>query len=51
MEITQIGEARAKELIHLRPFQSVDELTRINGIGSGRLEEIKQQGKACVGGE
>lgn len=51
MEITQIGEARAKELINLRPFRSIDELTRINGIGPSRLVEIKQQGKACVGGE
>ncbi len=51
MEITQIGEARAKDIINLRPFQTVDELTKINGIGDARLNEIKQQGKACVGGE
>ncbi len=47
--ITQIGEERAKQLIELRPFSSIDELTRINGIGSGRLKEIKAEGKACVG--
>lgn len=47
--ITQIGEERAKQLIELRPFSSINELTRINGIGSGRLREIKAEGKACVG--
>ncbi|MEI3605347.1 MBL fold metallo-hydrolase [Pseudogracilibacillus sp. SE30717A] len=50
MEITQIGEARADELITLRPFQSIDELTKIDGIGEARLKDIKQQGKACLGG-
>ena len=50
MEITQIGEARAEQIIDLRPFNSVDELTKIKGIGSKRIDEIKAQGKACVGG-
>ena len=50
-QITQIGEVRAEQLIDLRPFSSVNELTKIKGIGDARLEEIKQQGKACVGGD
>ncbi len=48
MTIVHIGEARAEELIALRPFASVNELTRIRGIGEGRLREILAQGVACV---
>lgn len=49
-EIIHIGEIRAQELIDLRPFSSVDELSRINGIGASRLADIKAENKACVGG-
>ncbi|MFG6146992.1 MBL fold metallo-hydrolase [Halobacillus sp. B23F22_1] len=49
-DITQIGPARAEDLIELRPYQSVDDLTKINGIGPARIDEIKAQGLACVGG-
>lgn len=49
-EIVHIGPARAQELIDLRPFNSVDDLTRIKGIGKARLDDIKAQGRACVGG-
>ncbi|MBU9712135.1 MBL fold metallo-hydrolase [Bacillus tamaricis] len=48
IQITHIGDARAEELINLRPFQSIDGLTRINGIGSGRLSDIIEEGLACV---
>ena len=33
IKIIHIGETRAKELISLRPFSSLDELTKIKGIG------------------
>jgi len=46
--ITQIGPARAKSLVALRPFRSVEDLTRISGIGDARLAQIKAQGLACV---
>ncbi|WP_449536382.1 MBL fold metallo-hydrolase [Ferdinandcohnia sp. Marseille-Q9671] len=49
-EIIHLGPARAEELIDLRPFTSIDELTRINGIGPSRMEDIKAQSLACVGG-
>lgn len=49
-EIIHIGPARAEELINLRPFNSVDDLKRIKGIGPARLDDIKAQGRACVGG-
>jgi competence protein ComEC len=44
MKIIHISEARGKELISLRPFNRIDDLTRINGIGPARLEDIKKQG-------
>lgn len=46
--IKHIGEVRAEALVNLRPFQSVDELTRISGIGPSRLKDIKAENKACV---
>lgn len=49
-EITHIGPALANALIKLRPYHSVDELTTIKGIGPARLQDIKSQGLACVGG-
>ncbi|MET3684105.1 beta-lactamase superfamily II metal-dependent hydrolase [Alkalibacillus flavidus] len=49
--ITHIGPDRAAALIELRPFDSVSQLTRINGIGDGRISDIQAEGLACVGGE
>ena len=46
VKIIHIGEARALELISLRPFSSLDDLTRIKGIGDLRVEDIKKQGLA-----
>src|SRR5699024_11304759 len=49
-KIIHIGEKRVEELVELRPFDSVDDLTRINGIGPARIEDIKSEGIACTGG-
>lgn len=46
--IVHIGPERAQEIIRLRPFGSVDDLTRVPGIGAGRLADIKAQGMAYV---
>ncbi|MCT8138143.1 MBL fold metallo-hydrolase [Anaerobacillus sp. CMMVII] len=46
--ITNVGEERAQQILQLRPFKSIDDLTRVNGIGAGRLKEIKAEGLACV---
>lgn len=51
VKIIHIGEARALELISLRPFSSLDDLARIKGIGSSRIEDIKKQGLAWVTAE
>lgn len=46
VKIIHIGEVRARELISLRPFSSLDDLTRISGISGARVEDIKEQGLA-----
>ncbi|HHX64706.1 MAG TPA: MBL fold metallo-hydrolase [Chloroflexi bacterium] len=48
MRITHISEVRADLLIEYRPFDSVDDLARIEGIGPARLGDIKEQELACV---
>ncbi len=48
--IIHIGKALAPQLIQLRPFHSLDELVKINGIGPARLDDIKAEGLACLGG-
>lgn len=50
-EIVYIGPARAEQIIALRPFDSVDDMVRINGIGEVYLSAIKNQGLACVSEE
>lgn len=48
MRIKHIGEVRAKALIELRPFKSVEDMTRISGIAAKRLSDIVAEGIACV---
>lgn len=48
MKIIHIGETRAYQIISLRPFYSLDDLAKINGIGPKSLEDIKTQGLAWV---
>lgn len=49
-QIIHIGEKRAEDLINLRPYTSIDDLTKINGIGPARIADIKNEGKACLEG-
>ena len=46
--IKYIGKSRAKDIIKIRPFSSIDELIKIDGITKNRLKEIKEEGKAFV---
>jgi len=49
--IKWIGEATAQEIITYRQdtmFKSVDDLINIYGIGESKLNDIKEQGLACV---
>ncbi len=47
-KIVNVGPARAQQIVSLRPFESVDDLINVVGIGNATLEEIRQQGLACV---
>jgi len=47
-ELTGIGPKYAKAIMDGRPFSSVDDLTRVKGIGEKTLQKIKDQGLACV---
>ena len=46
--IIHIDEVRAPKVVSHRPYTSVDQLTRVKGIGAARLCDIKTQGLACV---
>ncbi len=47
-KIIHIGEVRAKDLVNKRPFSSLDDMKRIDGIAEGRLRDIKEEGLGCV---
>lgn len=47
-EISHIGESRAESLMEGRPYHSVDDLTKIKGIGPARIADIKAEGIACL---
>ncbi len=47
-EIIHIGPSRASELIHNRPYDSIEGLIQIRGMGSTRVEAIIAEGLACV---
>lgn len=49
--IVHIGEARAESIVMARdraPFGHVSELVRIDGLGPSRVEDLKEEGEACV---
>jgi len=43
-----IGLVKAKAIINSRPFETVDDLINVLGIGEITLQKIKEQGLACV---
>ncbi|MDQ0429790.1 beta-lactamase superfamily II metal-dependent hydrolase [Planomicrobium stackebrandtii] len=49
-EITGIGEVYAQSIIDQRPFGSLEELLDVKGIGPATLDNIQEQGLACIGG-
>jgi hypothetical protein len=49
-ELTGIGPAYSQRIIDARPFGSVDNLVDVSGIGPVTLQNIKDQGLACVSG-
>ncbi len=51
IKIIYIREVRAEDLRTLRPFEYVDNLVEIYGIGEKTLGKIKEQALACVNTE
>ncbi len=47
-KLAGIGQILAQRIIDARPFYSVDELAKVNGIGQKILEDIKRQGLVWV---
>lgn len=50
-KLSGIGPAKATEIINSRPFESLDDLLNVKGIGEATLQSIKDQGLACVENE
>jgi competence protein ComEC len=47
-QIHEVGAVRAGDIKDMRPFNDVEDLERVNGIGEVRLEEITSEGLACA---
>ncbi len=50
-ELSGIGPVYAGRIVENRPFESVEDLVKVSGIGEKTLEKIKTQGLACVDSE
>ncbi len=50
-KITWVGPATADKIIAGRPFENLDSLNDVSGIGEKKLADIKSQGLACVDDE
>jgi competence protein ComEC len=46
IKIIHIGESTARAIVENRPFNSLDDLVKIKGIGERKLDDIKLQGIA-----
>lgn len=47
MKIKHIGSVTADKVIDARPFNSIDELTKVSGIAEKKLADIKDENFAC----
>jgi hypothetical protein len=47
-KIKWVGESTAQNIINARPFNSVDDLIKVTYIGQTKLDDIKNEGLACV---
>ncbi|MCL7942266.1 helix-hairpin-helix domain-containing protein [Halomonas sp. ATCH28] len=46
-ELPHIGPARAEDIVEARPWASTDHLTRVNGLGTARVQEIQASDLLC----
>lgn len=49
--IIHVGPVIAARIVQARPFDSLDDLLQVSGIGEARLVDIAAQGVACVAPE
>jgi len=49
--IKWVGPSTATNIINSRPFESLDDLLNVYGIGEIKLQDIKAEGIACVEGD
>jgi len=47
-KITYVGPATAIKIVNARPFDSLDNLLNVSGIGEAKLKAIKEENLACV---
>lgn len=47
-DIIHIGDARSEQIIEGRPWSSLDELTEFWRVGENQIEDMRDQGMACV---
>ena len=47
-KIIWVGPATAQKIIDKRPFEDLDSLIKVSGIGEVKLQAIKDEGLACV---
>jgi competence protein ComEC len=46
--ITRIGPSLAEQMVGLRPFSGLGDLTRVDGIAEATVEAIRQEALACA---
>ncbi len=49
-ELVGIGPVYAGRIVDTRPFDSINDLVKVSGIGEKTLEKIKSQGLVCING-
>ncbi|MCK4997071.1 helix-hairpin-helix domain-containing protein [Candidatus Pacearchaeota archaeon] len=47
-ELVWVGPSTAEKIINERPFDSVDDLDKVHGIGDVKVADIIEEGLACV---
>ena len=46
-ELPNVGSVRAEQIISKRPWDGINELTRVRGLGEASVEEIQNSGLLC----
>jgi hypothetical protein len=47
-KIIWVGPATAQKIIDARPFDDVNDLDKVSGIGDAKIADIEEEGLACV---